>query len=35
MVWGQLWRYFDDSVRRCLEEAGVDVVLDVMEVVDG
>jgi len=35
MVWGQLWRYFDDSVRKCLEEAGVDMVLDVIEVDDG
>jgi len=35
MVWGQFWRYFDDEVKAHLEEAGVQVVLDVPEVNDG
>jgi hypothetical protein len=35
MVWGQFWRYFDDEVKEHLEEAGVQVVIDVPEVCDG
>jgi len=35
MVWGQFWRYFDGEVKVHLEEAGVEVVIDVPEVVDG
>jgi hypothetical protein len=35
MVWGQFWRYFDDDVKAHLEEAGVQVVIDVPEVCDG
>jgi hypothetical protein len=35
MVWGQFWRYFDDEVKAHLEEAGVQVELDIPEVIDG
>jgi len=35
MLWGQFWRYFDDEVKAHLEEAGVEVVIDISEVMDG